>query len=408
MQPLPQLESCLRLAFDARDPQHASGVSLASWFVRAPTRGRRRSELDAALLFPPDLRARMGQKADRAIALAMDPASWRLCADPRATVPLATREWLAEAAMALGRAEGFDLTWAMLRAISELESAAQRLLGSRTPRATLRQVLHGVAQRTLRVEPFAAFVVRVLKIAQAAYAAFRHADHPHDASWALVQDRLWMPHPTGRSSRSGSGAARGAYLPSLLQAAAGNARKRLNRNRAERRTTDHAHALLARFATGPGARFWPWVDRAGRLLPQAEQTLTPEMAGLCFFTLLAHAASERRSRGGPSGGLSPPLADAGFGSPEWLPDRTDDLAIRLLSAGASSGVPRGELLEAVSALARGTLGGASARDVSFALQRLGIDLENGEAERMLEDARTRLPDLARWLEENGRELLERT
>ena len=132
------------------------------------------------------------------------------------------------------------------------------------------------------------------------------------------------------------------------------------------------------------------------------------MAGLCFFTLLAHAASERRSRGGPSGGLSAPLADAGFGSPEWLPDRTDDLAIRLLSAGASSDVPRGELLEAVSALARGTLGGTSARDVSFALQRLGVDLENGEAERMLEDARTRLPDLARWLEENGRELLERT
>src|SRR5436309_125844 len=133
MQPLPQLESCLRLAFDARDPEHASGVSLASWFVRAPTRGRRRSDLDAALLFPPALRARMGPKADRAIAVAMDPASWRLCADPRATVPLATREWLAEAAMALGRAEGFDLTWAMLRAISELESAAQRLLGSRTP-----------------------------------------------------------------------------------------------------------------------------------------------------------------------------------------------------------------------------------------------------------------------------------
>src|SRR5204863_201658 len=103
MQPLPQLESCLRLAFDARDPEHASGVSLASWFVRAPTRGRRRSDLDAALLFPPALRARMGPKADRAIALAMDPASWRLCADPRATVPLATREWLAEAAMALGR-----------------------------------------------------------------------------------------------------------------------------------------------------------------------------------------------------------------------------------------------------------------------------------------------------------------
>src|SRR5438132_9023669 len=296
MQPLPQLESCLRLAFEARDPRHPSGISLASWFVRAPTRGRRRGELDAALLFPPEVRTGLGPAAGAAIALAMDPGSWRSSASPRATIPVATREWLAEAAVALGRSEGFELAWAMLRAISELESAAQRLLGPRTPRATLRQVLHGVAQRTLRVEPFAAFVVRVLKIAQAAYAAFRHADHPHDVSWALVQDRLWMPHPTGRSSRSGSGAARGAYLPSLLQAAAGNARKRLNRNRAERRTTDHARALLARFASGPGARFWPWVDRAGRLLPQAEQTLTPEMAGLCFFTLLAHAASERRSR----------------------------------------------------------------------------------------------------------------
>src|SRR5438045_8667812 len=153
MQPLPQLESCLRFAFEAREPLHGSGGSLASWFVRAPRRGRRRSELDAVLLFPPDLRMRMGPKADQAIALAMDPASWRLCADPRATVPLATREWLAEAAMALGRTEGFDLTWAMLRAISELESAAQRLLGSRTPRATLRQVLPVFAQRTLRARP---------------------------------------------------------------------------------------------------------------------------------------------------------------------------------------------------------------------------------------------------------------
>src|SRR2546422_5561178 len=263
MQPLPQLESCLRLAFDARDPQHASGVSLASWFVRAPTRGRRRSELDAALLFPPDLRARMGQKADRAIALAMDPASWRLCADPRATVPLATREWLAEAAMALGRAEGFDLTWAMLRAISELESAAQRLLGSRTPRATLRQVLHGVAQRTLRVEPFAAFVIRVLKIAQAAYAAFRHAGLPHDPAWALVQDRLWLPYPTGRSGRSGT-QVRGAYLPSLLQAAAANARKRLKRNATERPTEDPPRALRPRCAFRAGAHAWPWIDASGR------------------------------------------------------------------------------------------------------------------------------------------------
>ena len=101
MESLPQLESCLRLAFDAPDAEHASGVSLASWFVRAPTRGRRRSDLDAGLLFPTELRARLGEGADRAIALAMDPASWRTCAVPRPTVPLATREWLAEAALAL-------------------------------------------------------------------------------------------------------------------------------------------------------------------------------------------------------------------------------------------------------------------------------------------------------------------
>ena len=34
MEPLPQLESCLRLAFHAGDERHPSGVSLASWFVR--------------------------------------------------------------------------------------------------------------------------------------------------------------------------------------------------------------------------------------------------------------------------------------------------------------------------------------------------------------------------------------
>src|SRR3989454_11520987 len=202
-----------------------------------------------------------------AIALAMDPGSWRSSASPRATIPVATREWLAEAAVALGRSEGFELAWAMLRAISELESAAQRLLGSRTPRSTLRQVLHGVAQRTLRAEPFAAFVIRVLKIAQAAYAAFRHAGLPHDPAWALVQDRLWLPYPTGRSGRSGT-QVRGAYLPSLLQAAAANARKRLKRNATERRTKDHARAPLARFASGAGAHAWPRVAASGRLLPQ--------------------------------------------------------------------------------------------------------------------------------------------
>src|ERR1700737_3152416 len=102
MESLPQLESCLRLAFDARDAEHASGISLASWFVRAPTRGRRRTDLDASLLFPAELRARLGEGADRAIALAMEPASWRSCAAPRPTVPLATREWLPGGAAGAG------------------------------------------------------------------------------------------------------------------------------------------------------------------------------------------------------------------------------------------------------------------------------------------------------------------
>ena len=406
MEPLPQLESCLRLAFDAGDAQHPSGVSLASWFVRAPTRGRRRSEIDAGLLFPQELRARLGAEADRAVDLAMDPASWRSCPSPRPAVPLATREWLASAALALGKAEGFAVTWALLRAVAELESVAQRLLGSRTSRATVRQVLHGVGQRALRVEPFAAFVVRVLKIAQAAYAAFRHAGHPHGAAWRAVEDRLWLPHPTGRSTRSGV-EVRGAYLPSLLQAAAGNARKRLRRRADEHRTQEHARALLARFAAGPGTDLWPWLDGSGRFLPPGE-TLTPEMAGACFFALLAQAANERRTRGGPSGGLSPPLADAGFGSAEWLPDRTDDLAIRLLTAPPLVGVPHGEVLEVASVLVRGTLSNTEAADVSFALKRLGIDLGVEDAGAMLGRARVRLPALARWLEENARELLERT
>src|SRR5689334_5614106 len=118
MQPLPQLESCLRLAFDARDELHPSGVSLASFFPRAPTRGRRRSELDPDLLFPPELRARLGPQGNRSVTLAMDPSTWRTAPSAHPTVPVATREWLAEAALALGRAEGFALTWATLRAIS--------------------------------------------------------------------------------------------------------------------------------------------------------------------------------------------------------------------------------------------------------------------------------------------------
>jgi len=202
--------------------------------------------------------------------------------------------------------------------------------------------------------------------------------------------------------------ARGAYLPSLLQAAAGNARKRLRRRADEHRTQDHARAMLARFAAGPGGRLWPWTDDSGRFLPRSEEALTPEMGGACFFALLSRAASERRSRGGPAGGLSPPLAEAGFGSAEWLPDRTDDLAIRLLTAGASAGVPRSDLLESASVLVRATLANGTGRDLPSALERIRADLPEGGAEAMLDRARARLPDLARWLEENARELLERT
>jgi hypothetical protein len=381
MQPLPHLATCLRLAFDARDPAHPSGISLASYFARAAVRGRKRSDLQPDLLFPGQVRARLGPSAAKAIALAMDAGSFRSCPAARPTVPLATREWLAEAALSLGRAEGFPLMWALLRAMSELEAVAQRLLGARTPRSVVRQILHGVGARTLRVEPFAALLVRVLKIAQAVYAAFRHAGFDHAEAWAAAEDRLWAPHPTGRGS-----SATGAYLPSLVQAASGNARRRLRRNQETGRTQEHAQALLARFSSGPGPRLWPWSDGEGRLLPHREALLSPEVAGLCFFVLLTHMAGERRSRGGPAGGLSQPFAEAGFGAPEWLPDRTDDLAVRLLAAGAADGVPRGELLDAISSLLRSTLARAD--------------------EPMLLRARDRLPELLRWLEENGRELLE--
>jgi hypothetical protein len=376
MQPVPHLESCLRLAFEVRDSAHPSGISLASYFVRAPTRGRRRSDLDPELVFPRALRLDQG-----AIARAMDPSTWRTCPSPRPKEPLATREWLAEAALALGKAEGLEMMWSLLHATSELESTAQRLLGPRAPRAVIRQVLHGVDARTLRAEPFAAFAVRVLKIAQAVYAAFRHAGFAHEAAWAAVQDRLWAPYPTGRRTAAGA-KAMGAYLPSLLQAASGNARRRLRRNTEARRTQDDARALLARFA---GANLWPWIAADGRLLPQGETALQPAMAGLCFFVMLTHTASERRSRGGPAGGLSPMFAEAGFGAAEWLPDRTDDLALRLLTA---AGMPDAEMLEELSSLLRATL--------------------SSRREEMLDRARARLPVLLRWLEESARELLERT
>src|SRR5947209_14662921 len=68
MQPLPELEHLLSLAFAGADPGHPAGVSLPSYFQRAATRGRRRSELDAELLFPAELQRRLGPSAGQAIA----------------------------------------------------------------------------------------------------------------------------------------------------------------------------------------------------------------------------------------------------------------------------------------------------------------------------------------------------
>lgn len=374
MERLPNLESCLRLAYEARTSAHPCGIALASYFSRAPTRGRRRSELEPELVFSRPVRDRLGPQADAVIAEVGRPQAWRACGQARPTVPIATREWLAEAALALGRAEGPGVMWALLRAMSELENVAQRLTGSRNSRAVAREVLHGVSHRTLRAEPFAALLVRVLKIAQAAYVAFREAGFDHESAWERVEDRLWSPHPTGRGDE------RGAYLPSLVQAASGNARKRMRRNAENGRTAGHAQALLARFASGPGASLWPWRDGDGKLLPQRGDALSPEAAALCFFVLLTHVADERRNNGGPAGGLSTPFEDAGFSSSEWLPDRTDDLAVRLLAAG---GTARGDLLEKLPGMLRATL-----------------DAPDSDG------ARQRLPAMLRWLEENGRELLE--
>src|SRR5438105_14726888 len=111
MQPLPQLERCLAICFDGRDERRASGISLGSYFVRAPTRGRRRAELQAELLFPEALRDRLGAAAGPAVERAMDASTWRTCSLPQPALPLATRQWLAEAALALGQAEGFPVMW---------------------------------------------------------------------------------------------------------------------------------------------------------------------------------------------------------------------------------------------------------------------------------------------------------
>jgi hypothetical protein len=177
----------------------------------------------------------------------------------------------------------------------------------------------------------------------------------------------------------------------------------LRKNVEAHRTLDHARALLARFATSASASLWPWKDGGGRILPTGNGAVSPEMAGLAFFTLLTLTASERRSRGGPSGGLSREFADAGFGASEWLPDRTDDLAVRLLVAGAERSIPDGEGLETMSALVRATL---TEHGDSPTFDRIGVS--PGERAKVLERARERLPDLLAWLEQNGRELLERT
>jgi hypothetical protein len=72
------------------------------------------------------------------------------------------------------------------------------------------------------------------------------------------------------------------------------------------------------------------------------------------------------------------------------------------------GVPHSEILEAASVLVRGTLVSAAASEVPPVLLRLGINVPEAEADAMLARARLRLPALARWVEENARELLETT
>src|SRR3954469_812141 len=208
MERLPKLELCLRVAYEGRagaQPRgngvaRPCGIALASYFPRAPTRGRRRSELELDLIFPRAVRERIGPEAERVIEAVKDPALWRVCKDVRPMVPTATREWLAEGALALGREESPAAMWALLAAMSELENVSQRLISSRGSRARVREVLHGVGPRALRAEPFAALLIRILKISQAVYVSFRMAGHAHGEAWSQVEDRLWSPHPTGRGA----------------------------------------------------------------------------------------------------------------------------------------------------------------------------------------------------------------
>jgi len=76
---------------------------------------------------------------------------------------------------------------------------------------------------------------------------------------------------------------------------------------------------------------------------------------------------------------------------------------RLLVAGAERSVPDGEGLDTMSGLVRATL---TDHDSAPAFDRLGLSA--AERAKVLERARERLPDLLAWLEQNGRELLERT
>lgn len=398
MQPLPHLEELIRTAFHARDAAHPGGVWLASYFERAATRGRRRSDLLPELIFPGGSR---GDLRPEAIAAAFEPATYRRSAGSRPLLPRADREWLAEAALSLRRGGDPALLWPLLGAVAEIEDVSHTVVGANASRAVVRQVLHGIGRRGLQAEPFAALAVRVLKIAQVVYVGWRLSGPDHEAAWAAVLDRLWSPHPTGRAGESAP------WLPTLALAASSNARRRLRNLARARRTAEHSRALLARFVSGAGTQVWPWRAGAGRLIPESDGALSTETAGHCFFVLLTRAANERRNRVGALGGPGPVFSAAGFGAPEWLPDRTDDLAIRLLTASAPEVIPQPDRLDALALLVRATLSRASDPGrVAHGLQRLGVDVAHAEAPAMLHGARERLPGMLRWLEENGRDFLE--
>jgi hypothetical protein len=395
MQKLPLLEKALHLAFDARTDGAPCGVSLTSYFARGPTRGRKQQGAEEELIFPAELRARLGEHAGPSIASSLDATRFRSCAKPTAAVPRGDREWLAHAATALGAAETPQLAWALLGAADELERAALKLLGGAAKRQAARRALHGVRARTLHTEPFAALLLRVLLVAQSVYAACRLAGLPHREAWAALEDRLWSAYPTGRSAASGH-APRGAYLPSLVLSASAHGRRRSDLSVQQSRTQDHAAALLARFSRGPGGALWPWIDEGGKLVPQGDSAPEPQAAAAFFFVLLTFTASSRRLNGGPARKLPAPFEEAGFGASDWLPDRTDDLALRLLAAAGLA--PDAALVASLPLLLRATLTPSIAkRQPKARVWPLA----------MLERAQARLPLALSWLEENGRELLER-